>query len=78
MNQTVNGRTRAGLHGRVIFCPHCGESVRVFHFAWAGLTCKPCGKMINKPEWKTAPWKYSAPFNAEFLGATPPRMDQDY
>lgn len=53
MKKTVNGRTRAGLNGRVIFCPHCGEPVRVFHFAWAGLTCKLCAVMVKKTDWFT-------------------------
>jgi ribosomal protein S27E len=51
--QNLNRFTRAGHDGRVIYCPVCAHSVRVFHFAWFALTCGPCQKMIDKNQWLT-------------------------
>lgn len=36
----VNKRTRAGSKGKLIFCPDCYTSYRVFYFSWKGLWCK--------------------------------------
>ena len=35
----VSKTTRASREGRLIFCPDCFNSQRVYHFAWAGLYC---------------------------------------
>jgi hypothetical protein len=35
----VTKTTRASREGRLIFCPDCFNSQRVYHFAWAGLYC---------------------------------------
>lgn len=36
----VNKHTRAGRYGKLIFCPECFLSTRVFHFSWSGMWCK--------------------------------------
>ena len=35
----VSKTTRESRKGRLIFCPDCFYSSRVYHFAWAGLYC---------------------------------------
>jgi len=35
----VDKTTRAGKGGKLIYCPDCFYSFRVYHFAWAGLWC---------------------------------------
>jgi hypothetical protein len=57
----VSRYTRAGQEGKLIICPFCFNSVRVYHFSWAGLWCinKECdytyekspNKSISKNEW---------------------------
>jgi hypothetical protein len=57
----VDRTTRAGNDGKLIFCPDCFHSKRVYHFAWAGIWCKnkECdytyekspNKSISKNEW---------------------------
>ena len=49
----VNKTTRAPNAGRLIYCPFCGHAARVYHFAWAALTCSSCARMVNKTEYKT-------------------------
>jgi len=50
----VTRYTRAPRDGRVIYCPHCKECGTVYHFAWSGLTCQICGKMVEKLDWLTS------------------------
>ena len=47
----VQKRSRAGNNGKLIVCPKCNESARVFHFSWSALTCQSCQQSINKYEW---------------------------
>ena len=47
----VQKRSRAGNNGKLIVCPKCNESARVFHFSWSALTCQCCRESINKYEW---------------------------
>ena len=47
----VNRYTRAGQWGRMIRCPHCKNITTVYHFAWSGLQCQKCKKMVDKNEW---------------------------
>jgi ribosomal protein S27E len=47
----VDRYTRAGQYGRMISCPHCKNKTTVFHFAWSGLKCQKCKKMVDKNEW---------------------------
>lgn len=49
----VSKTTRASKEGRLIFCPHCFNSKKVYHFAWASFRCpiEECNKLIDKNEW---------------------------
>ena len=47
----VNRYTRAGYNGKILFCPECKEEARVYHFAWCGMQCSQCKKMIDKNNW---------------------------
>ena len=49
----VSKHTRAGSNGKIIYCPNCYTSTRVYHFAWAGLRCynNDCNKFHEKNEW---------------------------
>ena len=51
MTTYVTKTTRAPRTGRVIECPHCASSHRVFHFAWCALACQDCGEMVEKYQW---------------------------
>ena len=48
--KNVNKFTRAG-HGKYIVCPECMHTDMVYHFAWSGLSCSYCEKIINKYDW---------------------------
>ena len=48
--KNVNKFTRAG-HGKYIVCPECMHTDKVYHFAWSGLSCSYCEKIINKYDW---------------------------
>ena len=45
--------TRASSAGRLIRCPHCGTTARVFHFSWAAVTCQGCDRMVDKYAYTT-------------------------
>lgn len=40
--------SRVGKNGRMIQCPHCHHSERVWHFAWSALQCLGCDAMVDK------------------------------
>ena len=42
---------RAKRRGTHILCPNCGTVAKVYHFAWSGLGCQCCGKMVDKQLW---------------------------
>ena len=50
----VSKYTRAGNNGRAIVCPNCNAKHKVSHFSWTALSCRDCGKYINKEEWTVA------------------------
>ncbi len=50
----VTRYTRAGQNGKVIICPKCSESSKVYHFSWTALTCRHCKESIDKLEWEVA------------------------
>jgi ribosomal protein S27E len=52
MKTKVNKFTRAGKNGKAIYCPNCNNQAIVYHFAWSGLGCQKCKKMIDKNDWK--------------------------
>jgi hypothetical protein len=43
--------TQGSKKGKVIFCPHCGHSHKVYHFAWTALECARCGETTTKYNW---------------------------
>ena len=47
----VTKSTRAPRMGRQIVCPECNTTATVYHFAWSGLQCQHCEKMIDKYDW---------------------------
>ena len=47
----VNGYSRAKIRGTLIYCPHCKNPTRVYHFGWSGQDCDICLKTANKTEW---------------------------
>ena len=49
----VDRDTRAGYDGRLIRCPYCKNETKVYHFAWSGIECQSCKRMVDKNEWKT-------------------------
>jgi len=51
MANTVTKATRAPSGGKLIQCPHCNNSARVFHFSWASLQCPHCKALVPKHEW---------------------------
>lgn len=52
-NNKVTARTRAPQSGRVIICPKCHESTRVFHFSWSAIICPACLKIVQKGDFFT-------------------------
>ena len=40
--------TRAGIGGKMIRCPHCGTTTRIYHLSWSALGCQGCDKMVDK------------------------------
>jgi ribosomal protein S27E len=51
--EPVTRYTRASAFGRVIRCPHCGTTARVFHFSWSTCTCQGCDRMVDKYAYTT-------------------------
>jgi hypothetical protein len=49
--RNVTGFTRAKEHGRLIYCPYCDRSQRVYNFFWKDLLCL-CGRLVPKEEYK--------------------------
>ena len=52
LTEKVSRYTRAGRHGKTIFCPQCNKVATVYHFSWSALGCQHCKNMIDKYEWK--------------------------
>jgi hypothetical protein len=48
----VSRTTRASIKGKLIFCPHCFSSYKVYHFAWSFFRCpnEECNKLNDKNE----------------------------
>ena len=51
----VNRYTKAGKDGKLIKCPHCGNSWRAWHFAWTAVLCQHCvdgnETWVDKNQW---------------------------
>ena len=43
--------TQGSKKGKVIFCPHCSNSHKVYNFAWTALECPRCGTTTTKYNW---------------------------
>ena len=43
--------TQGSKKGKLIFCPHCGHSHKVYNFAWTELKCAHCGEETTKYNW---------------------------
>ena len=48
----ANNKTRAPRYGRMIGCPECDKSTRVYHFGWSALMCDWCKADVPKHAWK--------------------------
>ena len=46
----VNRYTRAGRNGKLITCPKCNHTEKVYHFAWSAAGCLGCREYINKED----------------------------
>jgi uncharacterized protein (DUF983 family) len=51
MTNHITKTTRAPRTGRLIVCPHCSSTHRLFHFAWCALVCPDCGEAVDKYDW---------------------------
>jgi ribosomal protein S27E len=38
--------------GKLIKCPKCGKTQRVFHLAWSSLSCQSCSWISDKYDWQ--------------------------
>jgi len=38
-------------NGKLIKCPKCGKTEKVYHLSWSALQCQSCSWMIDKMEW---------------------------
>ena len=47
----VTRYTRAGHAGKVLKCPKCDATQKVFSFSWGALGCPSCNAMLNKYQW---------------------------
>ena len=48
----VTRYTRGGKNGKQLVCPECDNIIRIYHFAWSGLTCPKCEQSVDKYRWK--------------------------
>jgi hypothetical protein len=49
--QPMHKYSRTGFDGKLIKCPHCETTHRVYHLAWVAGTCPGCKQMIDKYDW---------------------------
>ena len=49
--QPMHKYSRTGFDGKLIKCPVCESSHRVFHLAWSSLTCQSCKSDVDKYDW---------------------------
>ena len=43
--------SRTGFDGKLIKCPACEATHRVYHLSWSALSCQSCNQMIDKYDW---------------------------
>ncbi len=44
--------SRVKSSGKLIKCPKCGKTQRVFHLAWSSLSCQSCSWISDKYDWQ--------------------------
>ena len=44
--------SRVKSSGKLIKCPHCGKTHRVYHLAWSAIQCLSCSYMVDKYDWQ--------------------------
>ena len=49
--EKVTGRTRAGKNGKLVRCPVCEHTRKVYNFSFSSLTCPHCKTCVNKEDW---------------------------
>ena len=49
--QPMHKYSRTGFDGKLIKCPVCESSHRVYHLAWSALTCQSCKSDVGKYDW---------------------------
>ena len=49
--QPMHKYSRTGFDGKLIKCPECEATHRVYHLAWSALGCQSCNQMIDKYDW---------------------------
>lgn len=46
----VDKHSRAGRKGKIVICPKCNGTLRLYHFAFCGIACLHCNERIDKYE----------------------------
>ena len=49
--QPMHKYSRTGFHGRLIKCPHCEGTQRVYHLRSQALKCFTCKAYVDKYDW---------------------------
>jgi len=49
--QPIHKYSRTGFDGKLIKCPECESTVRVYGLAWRSYPCEKCNKRISKYRW---------------------------
>ena len=49
--QPMHKYSRTGFDGKLIKCPGCESTNRVYNLAWQSRTCRSCNQMIDKYDW---------------------------
>lgn len=44
----MNRYSRCGSKGKLLKCPNCESTHRIYHLAWIAATCQGCKQMIDK------------------------------
>ena len=45
-------KSRVRRSGKLIKCPHCGKTHRVYHLAWSAIQCLSCSYIVDKYDWQ--------------------------
>ena len=44
--------SRVKSSGKLIKCPKCGKTQRIFHLSWSSLSCQSCSYISDKYDWQ--------------------------